>query len=46
VTGLFVGEVAEAYLTATTDHVSDKVFSLLALAVDRLDAYRSGQAKK
>jgi PleD family two-component response regulator len=46
VTGLFVGEVAEAYLTATTDHVSDKVISLLALAVDRLDVYRSAQGEE
>lgn len=45
ITGLFVGEVAEAYLTAATDHQNDEVISLLALAVDRLDAYRSAQGE-
>jgi PleD family two-component response regulator len=41
-TGLFVGEVAEAYLTAT-DHRGDEVTSILSLAVDRLEVYQSVQ---
>jgi phosphoserine phosphatase RsbU/P len=40
VTGLFVGEVAEAYLMASPDAAPS---SVLALAVDRLDAYRSSK---
>ena len=44
-TGLFVGEVAEAYLTNTDKQQSDDEISLLALAVDRLDIYRSGQGE-
>jgi len=43
VTGLFVGEVAEAYLLAASDADSPDGTSVLALAVDRLDAYRSSQ---
>ena len=45
VTGLFVGEVAEAYLTAASEHQSDEVISLVALAIDRFDTYRSGQGE-
>lgn len=45
VTGLFVGEVAEAYLTGATEHQSDEVISLVALAIDRFDGYRSGQGE-
>lgn len=44
-TGLFVGEVAEAYLTAASEHQSDEVISLVALAIDRFDIYRSGQGE-
>jgi PleD family two-component response regulator len=44
-TGLFVGEVAEAYLTNADKKQSDDVISLLALAVDRLDVYRLGQGE-
>jgi sigma-B regulation protein RsbU (phosphoserine phosphatase) len=44
-TGLFVGEVAEAYLTAATEQQSDEVISLVALAIDRFDIYRSGQGE-
>ena len=44
-TGLFVGEVAEAYLTNADKQQSDEVISLVALAVDRLDVYRSGQGE-
>jgi phosphoserine phosphatase RsbU/P len=45
-TGLFVGEVAEAYLTAACGGKSDEVISILALTLDRFDAYRrtSGEA--
>jgi phosphoserine phosphatase RsbU/P len=43
VTGLFVGEVAEAYLMAASERGSPDGTSVLALAVDRLDAYRSTQ---
>jgi PleD family two-component response regulator len=45
VTGLFVGEVAEAYLMAATELESDTASSVLALAVDRLEAYRSTQGE-
>ena len=40
VTGLLVGEVAEAYLTAVTEHHADEA-SIVALAVDRLDMLRA-----
>jgi PleD family two-component response regulator len=43
VTGLFVGEVAEAYLMAAHDAALTAPSSVLALAVDRLDAVRSAQ---
>jgi PleD family two-component response regulator len=42
-TGLFVGEVAEAYLIAAANIPSDADTSVIALAVDRLDAFRSTQ---
>jgi sigma-B regulation protein RsbU (phosphoserine phosphatase) len=50
VTGLFVGEVAEAYLTASGDQrggngAADAI-SIVALAVDRLDAYRASQGEE
>ena len=44
-TGLFVGEVAEAYLTSVTERHPDKVISILALAVDRLDIIRTSQGE-
>lgn len=46
-TGLFVGEVAEAYLMAANDAARQGVMpaAVLALAVDRLDAYRSMQGE-
>jgi len=44
-TGLFVGEVAEAYLTAVTERHPNEVVSVLALAVDRLDVIRSAQGE-
>jgi PleD family two-component response regulator len=37
-TGLLVGEVAEAYLTAVTERHSEEA-SIIALAIDRLDVY-------
>jgi PleD family two-component response regulator len=44
-TGLFVGEVAEAYLTNADKRQNDETISLLALSVDRLDIVRSGQGE-
>jgi sigma-B regulation protein RsbU (phosphoserine phosphatase) len=40
VTGLFVGEVAEAYLTAACGGKTDESISILAVTLDRLDVYR------
>jgi PleD family two-component response regulator len=40
-TGLFVGEVAEAYLTSATGYESNEAISILALTIDRIDGYRS-----
>jgi phosphoserine phosphatase RsbU/P len=40
-TGLFVGEVAEAYLTAAAGYESDESISVLAVALDRFDGFRS-----
>jgi len=42
VTGLFVGEVAEAYLKAA-GQFSDDDTSVIALAIDRISAYRTTQ---
>jgi sigma-B regulation protein RsbU (phosphoserine phosphatase) len=42
-TGLFVGEAAEAYLTAAANIPFDGDTSVIALAIDRIDAYRSTQ---
>jgi phosphoserine phosphatase RsbU/P len=39
-TGLFVGEVAEAYLTGVCGSESDEAISVLALTLDRFDDYR------
>jgi PleD family two-component response regulator len=39
-TGLFVSEVAEAYLTAAANFLGDSDASVIALAVDGLDVYR------
>lgn len=44
-TGLFVGEVAEAYLIAAAHSLSDGDTSVIALAIDRLEAYRSTQGE-
>ena len=40
-TGLFVGEVAEAYLTAASGYDSNESMSVVAMALDRFDGYRS-----
>lgn len=40
-TGLFVGEVAEAYLTAATKHRTDDTISVLALSLDRFEIYKA-----
>src|SRR3984893_10702848 len=39
-TGLFVGEAAEAYLSAVTKHHGVETISILALSLDRYDAHR------
>jgi PleD family two-component response regulator len=44
-TGLFVGEAAEAYLTAASDGGSEPVISVLALSLDRFDGYRSANGE-
>jgi PleD family two-component response regulator len=41
VTGLFVGEVAEAYLTASPSRMEGRPVSVITLAIDRLDACRA-----
>lgn len=43
VTGLFLGEVAEAYLTAAANFPFEGDTSVIALAIDRLNDYRSTQ---
>jgi PleD family two-component response regulator len=45
-TGLFVGEGAEAYLTATTGNHKEQVVSILAIEVDRLEAFRAAQGEQ
>jgi PleD family two-component response regulator len=45
-TGLFVGEIAEAYLTAATGYENQEAISILALALDRFDVYRSTHGEK
>jgi PleD family two-component response regulator len=44
-TGLFVGEVAEAYLTAACGCENDEVISIVALTLDRFDVYRSAKGE-
>src|ERR1700682_4224627 len=39
-TGLFVGEIAEAYITAGAKYPGEEVISVIALELDRFDAYR------
>jgi GGDEF domain-containing protein len=43
ITGLFVGEVAEAYLMASTEHAKVATSSVVVLAIDRLEAIRAAQ---
>lgn len=42
-TGLFTGHVAEAYLATDTDFVLNSDTSIIALAIDRIDACRATQ---
>jgi len=44
-TGLFVGEVAEAYLTGACVSESDEAISILALTLDRFDDYRKAHGE-
>jgi PleD family two-component response regulator len=44
-TGLFVGEVGEAYLTAVSECNPGGTVSILALAIDRLDVIRAAQGE-
>jgi PleD family two-component response regulator len=44
-TGLFVGEVAEAYLTTGCGIEDDTLISILALTLDRFDVYRSAHGE-
>jgi PleD family two-component response regulator len=44
-TGLFVGEVAEAYLTAACGCENDDLISIIALTPDRFDAYRAAKGE-
>jgi PleD family two-component response regulator len=45
-TGLFVGEVAEAYLTSGSEHSDDELVSVITLAIDRLDGVSESQGEK
>src|SRR3982074_3295454 len=45
-TGLFVGEVAEAYLTSATGYESNEAMSIVAVTLDRFDSYRSANGDK
>jgi phosphoserine phosphatase RsbU/P len=45
-TGLFVGEVAEAYLTSGSEHDVDDMVSVITLAIDRLDAVKEAQGER
>src|SRR3984957_15140847 len=42
-TGLFVGEVAEAYMAAGAKYHSEEVVSVIALELDRFEAFRSAK---
>jgi PleD family two-component response regulator len=44
-TGLFVGEVAEAYLMAAPDLPIEDTVSIIAIAIDRLEDYRAAQGE-
>jgi phosphoserine phosphatase RsbU/P len=43
VTGLFVGEVAEAYLAAIPTQQGNEPLSVITVSVDHIDAYRAAQ---
>lgn len=45
-TGLFVGEVAEAYLTSASGIPGDDAVSVITLAVDRLDILRAAHGEE
>jgi phosphoserine phosphatase RsbU/P len=45
-TGLFVGEVAEAYLTSGDEHDGDDLVSVITLAIDRLDMVNASQGER
>jgi phosphoserine phosphatase RsbU/P len=45
VTGLFVGEVAEAYLMAASEQAETETSAVVALAIDRLEAYRTAKGE-
>jgi len=45
-TGLFVGEAAEAYLTGARGADNEEVVSILAVSLDRLDAYRAANGEQ
>jgi sigma-B regulation protein RsbU (phosphoserine phosphatase) len=44
-TGLFVGEVAEAYLTSASGHASNEAMSILAMTIDRFESYRTAHGE-
>jgi PleD family two-component response regulator len=44
-TGLFVGEVAEAYLTADHKNARDELVSVIAIVIDRLEAVKLAQGE-
>ncbi len=44
-TGLFCGEAAEAYLSAAAGNDASKAMSVLALAIDRIEALRAAQGE-
>ncbi|HZS63422.1 MAG TPA: response regulator [Xanthobacteraceae bacterium] len=45
-TGLFVGEGAEAYLSAISGRQAESPISIIAVAVDRIDAFRAAQGEQ
>jgi sigma-B regulation protein RsbU (phosphoserine phosphatase) len=45
-TGLFVGEVAEAYLTSASGHESNEAMSIVAMTLDRFEGYRSAHGEE
>jgi PleD family two-component response regulator len=44
-TGLFVGEIAEAYLTAASGYEKEEALSIIAVTLDRLELYRSAHGE-